>query len=78
LEAVLYRGELPRADVAAHLGVTDRQARRIAADLSAFGIITSDSARGPRAAGIPGNARAAADAGLVSGVRARAPWRCGS
>jgi Fic family protein len=47
LVAVLYRGELPRAEVAALLGVTDRQARRIAADLSAFGIITSESSRAP-------------------------------
>lgn len=47
LEAVLYRGELPRAELATLLGVTDRQARRIASDLSEYGIIVSESARAP-------------------------------
>jgi Fic family protein len=45
LEAVLYRGELPRAELTTLLGVTDRQARRIASDLSEYGIIVSESAR---------------------------------
>jgi Fic family protein len=34
LEAVLFRGELPRGDVASLLGVTARHARRIAAALA--------------------------------------------
>lgn len=47
LEAVLYRGELPRAELTNLLGVTDRQARRIASDLSEYGVIASNSARAP-------------------------------
>ena len=47
LEAVLYRGELPRAELTTLLGVTDRQARRIASDLSEYRIIVSESARAP-------------------------------
>ena len=45
LEAVLYRGELPRADVAPLLGVTDRHARRVVSALLDRGVIVSD---GPR------------------------------
>ncbi len=47
LESVLYRGELPRADVAAVVNVGDRQARRIVAVLSERGVLTSDSPRSP-------------------------------
>ena len=35
LEAMLYRGELPRGDVPSLLGVTDRHARRVVAALAA-------------------------------------------
>jgi Fic family protein len=47
LEAVLYRGELPRADVASLLGVTDRQGRRIVGALHEFGVLASPSSRAP-------------------------------
>ena len=47
LEAILYRGELPRADLAELLGVTDRHARRIVAALTVHGVIASDGARAP-------------------------------
>lgn len=46
-EALLYRGELPRGDVAGLLGVVDRQARRITSALLERGVLASDSARGP-------------------------------
>lgn len=46
LEAVLYRGELPRADTAAVVGAVDRHARRIVAALTERGVLSAD---GPRA-----------------------------
>lgn len=47
LEALLYRGELPRSDVAELLGVGDRQGRRIIAMLTEKEVITSESSRAP-------------------------------
>ena len=47
LEALLYRGELPRGDVAGLLGVSERQARRITSALIESGIVTSKSSRAP-------------------------------
>ncbi len=47
LEAILFRGELPRADVAGLLGATDRHARRIVAPLVERGIVASDHVRAP-------------------------------
>jgi Fic family protein len=47
LDALLYRGELPRGDVADLLGVGERQARRGIALLADKGVITSDSSRAP-------------------------------
>lgn len=47
LEAVLYRGELPRGEAASLLGVTDRQARRIAGALQGTGVLVSESSRSP-------------------------------
>jgi Fic family protein len=47
LEAVLYRGELPRGDVAPLLGVSDRQARRISAALLEREVLVSESSRAP-------------------------------
>src|ERR1700724_3668846 len=46
LEAILYRGELPRAAAAAAVGATDRHARRIVSALTEHGVLT---AAGPRA-----------------------------
>jgi Fic family protein len=45
LEAVLYRGELPRGDAAAIVGTGDRQARRIVSALTDHGVLTSESTR---------------------------------
>ncbi len=47
LEAVLYRGELPRGEVSTLLGLTARHARRIVASLFERGVLTSDSSRAP-------------------------------
>jgi Fic family protein len=47
LEAVLYRGELPRGDVPALLGMTDRNARRITSALLEREVLTSESPRAP-------------------------------
>jgi Fic family protein len=45
LEAVLYRGELPRADASSVVGTGDRQARRIVSALLERNVLTSDSTR---------------------------------
>ncbi len=47
LEALLYRGELPRGDVGNVLGLTDRHARRIVAALMATNVLVSESSRAP-------------------------------
>jgi Fic family protein len=47
LEAILYRGELPRGDVAGILGTSDRHARRVVASLNEQGVISSESTRAP-------------------------------
>ena len=47
LEAVLYRGELPRGDVDAVVGTGERQARRIVAALVDRGVLISMSSRAP-------------------------------
>ena len=45
LEAILYRGELPRGDVGDTLGLTPRHARRIISELLKRGVLVSS---GPR------------------------------
>ena len=47
LEAVLFRGELPRGDVADLLGTGDRQARRVVSALLEHGVLVSESTRAP-------------------------------
>lgn len=47
LEAVLYRGELPRGDAAGIVGTGDRQARRIVSALTDRNVLVSDSTRAP-------------------------------
>lgn len=47
LEAVLYRGELSRADVATVVETGDRQARRLIAPLLDAGVLVSESSRAP-------------------------------
>ena len=47
LEAVLYRGELPRGDAAGIVGTGDRQARRVVSALIERGVLISESSRAP-------------------------------
>jgi Fic family protein len=47
LEALLYRGELPRGDAAAIVGTGERQARRVVSALTEHGVLTSESTRAP-------------------------------
>ncbi|MDQ2776040.1 MAG: Fic family protein [Acidobacteriota bacterium] len=53
LEAVLYRGELPRGDVDSVLGIGARQARRIASSLLDREVLTSESPRAPLRVAFP-------------------------
>ena len=47
LEAIMYRGELPRGDVAGIVGTGDRQARRVVSALIERGVVISVSSRAP-------------------------------
>lgn len=47
LDAILYRGELPRGEVPDLLGYKERQARRVVAALIARNVVVSDSSRAP-------------------------------
>jgi Fic family protein len=47
LEALLYRGELPRGDIPSLLGIGDRQARRVTAELLKAGVVTATSSKSP-------------------------------
>ncbi len=47
LDAVLYRGELPRGDLEAIVGTGERQARRVASTLVDMGVLVSESSRAP-------------------------------
>src|SRR5438309_7964946 len=47
LEAILYRGELPRAEASGVVATGDRQARRIVSALLEHKVLMSDSTRAP-------------------------------
>jgi Fic family protein len=47
LDAVLYRGSIPRGELDAVVATGDRQARRIASTLLDLGVLVSDSSRAP-------------------------------
>ncbi len=47
LEALLYRGELPRADLPGIVGTGDRQSRRVVTALADTGAVISESSRAP-------------------------------
>ncbi len=47
LEAVLFRGEVPRGDVPALLGASERGARRVVSALLDRGVLSSESTRAP-------------------------------
>jgi len=53
LEAVLYRGELPRRGVSELLNVSDRSARRTTSALLSSGVLTSESTRAPLKVAFP-------------------------
>jgi len=53
LEAVLFRGELPRGEVAPLLGLSDRAARRVTASLLDHEVLISDSSRAPLCLNFP-------------------------
>ena len=55
LEAVLYRGELPRGEVDAIAGTGERQGRRILAALVEKGVLASEGARAPLHLAFPAN-----------------------
>lgn len=47
LEAVLYRGELPRGEIPALLGVGERQSRRVVSALMGKNVLASDTQKSP-------------------------------
>ena len=47
LQAILYRGDLPRGEISQLLGTGERQARRVSAALIGRDILASDSSRAP-------------------------------
>ena len=47
LEAILYRGELPKGDVETLLGVSERTARRLSSALMERGVLTSERNQAP-------------------------------
>jgi Fic family protein len=47
LEALLFRGMLPRGDVAGLLSVGERQARRVTSELIKAGVVVSETSRAP-------------------------------
>jgi Fic family protein len=47
LEALLYRGELPRGETAGVVGTGDRQARRVVSSLIDRGVLVSETSRAP-------------------------------
>jgi len=47
LEAILFRGELPRSDAADIVGTGERQARRVVSALVERGVLASESTRAP-------------------------------
>ena len=47
LEAILYRGELPRGEVGSVVGAGDRHARRIVSALAELGVLVSENPRAP-------------------------------
>ena len=53
LQAVLYRGELPRADAPGIVGTGERPARRIVSALLDLGVLVSESTRAPLRLALP-------------------------
>jgi Fic family protein len=53
MQAVLFRGELPRGDLPALLQLGERQAARLASQLNSFGVLISASSRAPWRLALP-------------------------
>ena len=53
IDAILYRGELPRGEVAGLVGTGDRQARRIVSAMMDTGILSAETTRAPLRIAIP-------------------------
>ena len=66
LEAVLYRGEIPRAETPGIFDASERSARRFVSALIDRGVLTSESTRAPSTPRLPRSARLTLDAGIVS------------
>jgi hypothetical protein len=66
LEAVLYRGELPRAEVGDVLHVGVRQGQRIVAELVKANVLVSDDSRAPLRIRVSSHFGIAVDARLIS------------
>ena len=64
-QAILYRGDLPRGEVAPILGTGERQARRVTATLIERDVLTSDSSRAPLRLAFPARLAIALAAGTV-------------
>jgi Fic family protein len=64
LEAVLFRGAIPRSEIPALLGVVDRQSRRVVASLLARGVLRSGGDREPVSLAFPIQAAASWFPGL--------------
>jgi Fic family protein len=69
LEAVLYRGELPRGEAADIVGTGDRQARRVVSALTHHGVLVSDSSRAPLRLAFPAALAARWMPGLFPDIR---------
>jgi Fic family protein len=72
LDAMLYRGELPRADIAGIVGTAERQARRVVAALAELGVLESASSRAPLRLAFPAELAARWMPGLFPDRRASA------
>jgi len=53
VEVLLYRGEIPRGEVAGIVDTGERQARRFVASLSELGVLRAESARAPLTLAFP-------------------------
>ncbi len=53
MEAILFRGELPRSDVPALIQLADRSATRLMGQLNNFGVVTSVSSKAPWRLALP-------------------------
>ena len=67
LEAILFRGELPRGDVAALLQMSERSARRVTSALLDAGVLISETPRAPLRLAFPARLAARWLPGLFPG-----------